>query len=121
MVPAMPNVRGRNPVSIPIKAWLAWAFLFVLVSPSVQAACRTGFVERIDCIPQKSECIPQNVVRQQNLKRSQAARADRIRREQAVEQQARIRAQRALKRKQVSRSKPGLSAKKRRLKQKQVN
>jgi hypothetical protein len=47
--------------------------------------------------------------------------AVRIRREQAVQQQARIRAQRAVKRKQASRAEPGLSAKKRRLKQKQVN
>ena len=104
-----------------IKPWLAVAVLSVFFSPPAQAACRTGFIERIDRITQESECIPQNVIRQQNLKRSQAVRAERIRREQAVEQQTRARAQRAIKRKQANSRKPGVSAKKRRLKQKQVN
>ena len=116
----MAKVRERNLLSMPIKLLLAAAVLAVPVSAFAQV-CRTGFVERIDRITQKSECIPQNVIRQQALKRSQATRAVRIRREQAVQQQARIRAQRAVKRKQASRAEPGLSAKKRRLKQKQVN
>ena len=106
---------------MPVKLLLAAAVLAVPVSALAQAACRTGFVERIDRITQKSKCIPQNVIRQQALKRSQAARTERIRREQAVQNQAGVRAQRAVKRKQASRGKPGLSAKKRRLKQKQVN
>ncbi len=108
-------------MSIPINSWLAAAVLAVLVSPSALGACRTGFVERIDRITEKSECIPQGVVLQQKLQRRQALRAERIRREQVLEQQERIRAQQEIQRKQAIRGRPSLSSKKQRLKQLRLN
>ena len=106
---------------MPSKLWLAAAVLAVLVSPSAQGACLTGFVERIDRITQKSECVPQGVILQQKLQHRQALRLERIRKEQALEQQERIRAQQEIQRKQANRGKPGLSSKKRRLKQLKLN
>ena len=106
---------------MPSKSWLAAAVFAVLVSPSAQGACPTGFVERIDRITQKDECVPQGVIQQQKLQRHQASRVERIRKKQALEQQERIRTQRAIKRKQASRGKPSLSSKKQRLKQLQRN
>ena len=121
MVAVTPEVRGRNQVSMPINPWLAAAVLSVLVSPSALGACRTGFVERIDRITQKDECIPQGVILQQKLQRRQALRAERIRQEQDLEQQERIRAQQEIQRIQASRDKTSLSSKKQRLKQLQLN
>lgn len=117
----MPEIRGRNRVSMPIKSWLAAAVLAVLVPPSAQGACRTGFVERIDRVTQKSECVPQGVIRQQDLQRSQASRIERIRKGQALQQQKQIRAQQEIQRKQANRGRPSLSSKKRRLKQLRLN
>ncbi len=108
-------------MTMPIKSWLAAAVLAVLVPPSAEGACRTGFVERIERITEKSECIPQGVILQQKLQRLQASRAERIRKEQDVEQQERIRAQQRIQRKQANRGKPSLSSKKQRLKELQLN
>ena len=62
-----PKNRGRNRVTIPIKPWLAAALFAVLVSPSAEGACRTGFVERIDRVSQESKCVPQGVIQRQKL------------------------------------------------------
>ena len=113
----MPENQGRNRVSIQFKPWLAAAVLAVLVSPSAEGACSTGFVERIDRVTQESECIPQGVIRQQKLQSRQASRNQRIRKERALQQQERIRAQREIQRNQANRGQPGLSSKKRHLKQ----
>ncbi len=54
-------------MTIPIKPWLAAALFAVLVSPSAEGACRTGFVERIDRVSQESKCVPQGVIQRQKL------------------------------------------------------
>ena len=89
-------------MSIPIKSWLAAAVLTVLVSPAAQGACRTGFVERIELATQKSKCIPQGVIRHQDLQRSQTSRIEHIRKRQVVEQQKQLRARQEIKRKQLA-------------------
>ena len=108
-------------MSIPSKSWLAAAVSAVLVSPPAQGACETGFVERIERITEKSECIPQGRILQQKLHRLQASRAERLRKEQALVQQERIRTQQEIQREQENRGKPSLSSKKQRLKELQLN